>query len=201
VRAETKLLRSGSDRQFTGDGRENEFPVEQSFADSLIRFHVPNSRAARGAIWRNAMTLTGNGHDANVGVKLLDRDHDDLGEMIQEIQMRAGNGLDDTRSGEMLRKLAKRLALHFALEDGMMSATRYPGAGVHRLQHQWLMDQVNALAVQRGRNSLARNTQLLSLLTDSHHKHIGHEDFDYGIWLNTGRRHQMDRRFEELLVV
>jgi hemerythrin-like metal-binding protein len=128
----------------------------------------------------------------SVGVKLLDRDHGHLEEILAEIQWRAAAGLTDGRAGELLRKMAQRLRLHFALEEGMMAATHYPGTGVHCLRHQWMIDQVELLATQRVRNRLERNAHLLSLLTASHRRHIGCEDLDYGLWLNASRPRRTD---------
>jgi len=120
-----------------------------------------------------------------VGVKLLDRDHDHLSEILDEIQFRAAAGLGGARTAAMVRGLAQHMRLHFALEEGMMTTTRYPGANIHHLQHRLLIDQVNMLAAQRGRNALERNAELLNFLTASHSSHIAHADMDYGLWLQT----------------
>ena len=120
-----------------------------------------------------------------MGIKLLDRDHDHLKEILEEIQLMAAAGFASGQTGVMLRKLAKRMRLHFALEEQLMSATRYPGTVVHHLKHQWLVDQLDLLATQRGRSALEQNAHLLSLLADSHFKHMSNEDLDYGLWLST----------------
>lgn len=128
----------------------------------------------------------------SVGVKLLDRDHEDLNEILDEIQFRITTGLGEGRTGAMVRRLAQRLQVHFALEEGMMEVSGYPDGVLHRLHHQWLMDQVEMLAAQRGRNALARNAHLMNLLVASHHRHIGHEDLHYGHWLNATRLRSAD---------
>ncbi|MGA3131771.1 MAG: hemerythrin family protein [Terracidiphilus sp.] len=124
-----------------------------------------------------------------VGVKLLDRDHDNLSGILGEIQFRAAAGLGGARTVEMVRRLAQHMRLHFALEEGMMTTTQYPGTNIHHLQHRLLIDQVNMLATQRGRNALERNIELLNLLTASHSGHIAHADLDYGLWLQITKPH------------
>jgi len=113
----------------------------------------------------------------------MDRDHDDLSEILGEIQFRVAAGLGGAKTSEMVRQLAHHMQLHFALEEGMMEASRFPGIAIHQLQHKLLIDQVDMLATQRGRNPLRRNAELLNFLASSHIKHIGYADMHYGIWL------------------
>jgi len=138
------------------------------------------------------MNTTGKTSHSSVGIKLMDRDHDHLTEIVTEIQLRAAAGFANGQAGAMLRKLSERMRLHFALEEGLMSATRYPGTAIHCLKHRWLVDQVDLLAAQPGRNPLERNAQLFSLLLHAHSEHIGREDLDYGLWLNAIRPRATD---------
>jgi hemerythrin len=89
----------------------------------------------------------------------------------------------------MVRQLAQHMRLHFALEEGMMVTTQYPGTNIHHLQHQLLIDQVLTLATQHGRIALDRNAELLNLLVASHSGHIAHADLDYGLWLQISEPH------------
>jgi len=138
------------------------------------------------------MNAIGESSHPSVGVKLLDRDHGYLEEILREIQFRAAAGFASGQAGVMLRKLAAHMRQHFALEEGMMLATRFPGTALHRLQHQLLLDEIDALATHRGRTALERNAQLLSLLAASHHTHIGSADLDYGLWLHATRPQHSD---------
>jgi len=128
----------------------------------------------------------------SVGVRLLDRDHDDLTEILSEIQFRTAVGLPEGRTSEMLRTLAQRMQLHFALEESMMLATRYPGTAKHRLRHQWLIKQVRTLATKSGRCALERNPHLMNLMTGWHYQHVGDDDLDYGIWLSASGSNSID---------
>jgi hemerythrin-like metal-binding protein len=128
----------------------------------------------------------------SVGVKLLDRDHGHLEEILGEIQLKAAGGHFSRQIEVKLRKLAKRMQLHFALEESMMSATYYPGINFHRLKHQWLMDQMAVLATQDGRYALERNVHLVNLLGVSHHRHLEEDDLDYALWLNASCGNAVD---------
>jgi hemerythrin len=66
-----------------------------------------------------------------------------------------------------------------------MSATNYPGIAVHQLRHQWILEQNKALATQRGRKALERNSELLRYLADINDEHIRNDDLHYGLWLGT----------------
>jgi len=120
-----------------------------------------------------------------VGVKLLDRDHDCIEELFNEIRFREEVGLDDNRTKAMVRRLAQLVQVHFALEEGMMSSTNYPGTAVHQLHHQWLMEQIETLTAQRGHKAHARNAELLKSMIDAHLGHIRNDDLHYGKWLDT----------------
>ena len=93
-------------------------------------------------------------------------------------------------SGEGSEKETRHLA--FALEEGMMEASRFPGIAIHQLQHKLLIDQVHALATQRGSSALRRNAEPLNFLAASHIKHIGYADLHYGIWLNASSSQRTD---------
>ena len=124
-----------------------------------------------------------NGHPS-VGVRLLDRDHDAIEELFNEIQFRIAAGLDDGKTGAMVRRLAQLMQVHFALEEGMMSSTNYPDTEIHQTHHQWMMEQIESLTSQRGRKSLMQNTAFLKSMIDAHLGHIRNDDLNYGTWLS-----------------
>jgi hemerythrin-like metal-binding protein len=83
-----------------------------------------------------------------------------------------------------LRKLGHFTQLHFALEEGMMGATKYPETVVHRRTHQQLIRQLNALAARHTRGGLALSPESLSFLDAWHADHVQQDDLHYGLWLN-----------------
>jgi hemerythrin-like metal-binding protein len=127
--------------------------------------------------------MTSNG-ELSVGVKMLDCDHRMLFETIKELQTAAASDSDPRRTSSLLRKLADFTLTHFALEEGMMLATKFPGMAQHRLHHQRITEQVAALASRYNQNDSALDSQSLSILSDLHADHVRQDDLHYGLWLN-----------------
>jgi hemerythrin-like metal-binding protein len=130
------------------------------------------------------LDLTTSNGELSVGVKMLDCDHRVLFETIKELQVAAGTDSDPRRTGSLLRKLADFTLTHFALEEGMMLATKYPGMDQHRLHHQQITEQLAALASHHKQGGLPLDSDSLSVLSEIHAKHVRSDDLQYGIWLN-----------------
>jgi hemerythrin len=92
---------------------------------------------------------------------------------------------DRRRTCELLRKLTDFTILHFALEEGMMASTKYPGMALHRLNHLRMIKQMKTLVSRFNRGSVLMNEQSLRFLNESHAAHIENDDLDYGFWLNS----------------
>jgi hemerythrin len=129
--------------------------------------------------------MIGTGRDeSSVGVGLLDCDHREMAEAFKELNAELATGWNHSQARYVLRSLAKFTLIHFALEEGMMEATKYPGLALHRAAHQRLMEQLNALVSRHNRDGVAPDRQCLSLLPVSHETHIQSDDLNYGRWLN-----------------
>lgn len=120
------------------------------------------------------------------GVKMIDRDHREMSEVLQEIRNQIATGKPRNETNRLLSELALVTRSHFALEEGMMAATDYPGTVLHRLRHQWMMDQIKALTSCPGRKDLVLAVPLLELFSESHVAHMNTEDLGFGLWLNGG---------------
>jgi hemerythrin-like metal-binding protein len=120
----------------------------------------------------------------SVGVKMMDRDHCELSEMVLELNLEAAAGRPWDRTGRILKEMARALGSHFAMEQTMMESTRYPGATIHRLRHEWMIDQMRVLATRCKQDGVAANQILLELLSESHFAHMQTDDLRYGAWLN-----------------
>jgi hemerythrin len=130
------------------------------------------------------MDLTANNGELSVGVRILDYDHREMVEALYEIQRALTSGEDPRRTGSLLSKLANFSLTHFALEEGMMVATRYPGLARHRLNHQRITERMKALASRHKRDALTLDGDSLSFLSVLHTDHIQQDDLHYGLWLN-----------------
>ena len=130
------------------------------------------------------MDLTTNKGELSVGVKMLDCDHRALFETIKELQTMTAGDVDPRRTGSLLRKLADFTLTHFALEEGMMAATKFSGMALHRLHHQRIAEHMAALAARYNRDGLALDNETLSLISELHANHVQQDDLHYGLWLN-----------------
>lgn len=122
--------------------------------------------------------------EVSVGVGVLDRDHREMSEALQELHAAAATGNKRGRTGSLLRKLARFTLTHFGLEESMMDATRYPGMDLHRLQHRWLTQQIEALIARSNLGSFTLDDRSLRLINASHLAHVQYDDLHYGLWLN-----------------
>jgi hemerythrin-like metal-binding protein len=119
-----------------------------------------------------------------LGVTMMDRDHSEIHGMIAELKWIAAAHAPSERTSSLLRELSRASASHFALEETMMEATRYPGTQIHRLRHRWMIDQLRSLSGRLRRNRLQPDHPLVELIAESHHAHVWIEDLNYAWWLN-----------------
>jgi hemerythrin len=120
----------------------------------------------------------------NVGVRILDRDHRQMAEVIHELKAATQPDRDQSLTGLLLHKLALFTRNHFAIEEEMMQTTRYPGMAVHRLNHRYLMSKLGALIAHHDRRDLPLASSSLSFLHEWHIGHVHSDDLHYGLWLN-----------------
>ncbi len=119
-----------------------------------------------------------------VGVKSLDGQHQVLFDILNELHGAMMKGQAQSVAGSLLRKLADYARTHFAAEESMMSAARYPGLAGHRIKHQDLTKQVQDYVARYERGEVSLSLQLLSFLRDWLTHHILETDREYGPWLS-----------------
>jgi hemerythrin len=120
----------------------------------------------------------------SVGVRILDRDHQQMAEVIRDLKAATQDNLDQSLTVPLLRKLAHFTMNHFAFEEDMMQTTRYPGLAVHRLNHRYIMGKLGALIAHHDRRSHPLTLSSLRILHEWHIGHLHSDDLHYGLWLN-----------------
>lgn len=130
------------------------------------------------------MLIASKGHELSIGVSILDSDHREISETLNELRSEALAGSRRGHVREILSKLEKFTLLHFALEEAMMTATHYPQIETHRSNHLRHIEQLNLLALKLDRDGVMPNREELSLLPQIHTGHIGKDDLRYGHWLD-----------------
>jgi hemerythrin len=122
--------------------------------------------------------------EMSIGVKLLDCDHRQQFETILELQDLISRGRRPSRIGFLLRRLERFTRVHFALEEGMMKATNYPGLKDHALCHSQIAEHLRALVIFHDKDALNLVPGSLDFLTTGHMSHVEHDDLSYGLWLD-----------------
>ena len=88
-------------------------------------------------IWNNTLAT---------GVRQIDLQHQELIEMINELEWAHGAGREADALDDILPRLAAYVLFHFGTEEALMPAAAiYPAAGNHRRQHQEFANQIAAL--------------------------------------------------------
>ena len=89
-----------------------------------------------------------------------------------------------TEVRDLIANLGQITFSHFALEEGMMAATHYPGLFLHRLEHQWLYEQTKALEARCRRARIKADDTPVIFLDHVHIDHMRLGDLKFGLWLN-----------------
>jgi hemerythrin len=130
--------------------------------------------------------------ELKVGVKILDLDHREMAETLAQLRTAEVQGEDWRKSGALLRKLADFSLIHFALEEGMMLATKYPGVDLHRAHHHRMMERLQAMVAVYTRGRMTSSRPPLDFLLEGHSIHVHKDDLTYGEWLNNNTKKTLD---------
>lgn len=119
----------------------------------------------------------------SVGVKTIDQQHAGLFAIVNELHTAMLNGNAKSVAGPLLDKLLKYTVEHFAYEERMMEAARYPSLAAHRTHHAGLTRKVGDFMTRYKRGDGTLNIELLRFLSDWLTQHIQREDKEYRPWL------------------
>ena len=78
----------------------------------------------------------------SVGIAEVDHEHRELIELIGALQKDLQAGADTDNVIKSLGEIYAQIAAHFALEEKMMRATRYPAFANHKEDHETLLDDL-----------------------------------------------------------
>ncbi|HUX27408.1 MAG TPA: bacteriohemerythrin [Terracidiphilus sp.] len=120
----------------------------------------------------------------SVGVQSIDAQHSVLVEALNELHGAMMKGQARSLTGPLLRNLVAYTRDHFAAEEAMMAAAKYPGLTEHHLRHRDLSQQVEGYIARFEQGEITLSLHLLNFLRDWLTNHILKEDRAYGPWLN-----------------
>jgi hemerythrin len=113
----------------------------------------------------------------------VDRQHQRLFELVNELHHGIISGQGRENMGKTLKALGAYTLEHFATEEGFMRATHYGHYPRHKAKHDQLAAQVKDLMAQYDSGTLALPGTLSKFLTDWLTHHIKEEDMEMITWL------------------
>lgn len=111
----------------------------------------------------------------SVGNTLIDRDHQELIALVNELHDAARDGKDVVIVGRILERLLTYTQEHFQREELLMEYMNYPDQIHHKLLHRKLVAQVRQLqeALHANAQGVARDTaELLRFWLTRHIHHV-----------------------------
>lgn len=120
----------------------------------------------------------------SVGVPLLDSDHKTLIGLINHLQRSIGDDEEYSAVGSVLQALEEYAAYHFAREEKMMEACRYPLLVQHHGTHDSFVEKVTQLKSRYDQDKTGvRARECLAFLNSWLIDHICTTDMNYRSWV------------------
>ncbi len=117
----------------------------------------------------------------SAGVGLLDTEHQDLFDAINDLHLAVIGHEDRESVGSLLNRVAGQTRAHFASEEFLMASLNYNGKALHALKHQHLLDQLDAFTARFNRG-FELNQHSLVFIRDWFIPHILDADVNFGHW-------------------
>lgn len=123
----------------------------------------------------------------SVGVKTLDDQHRGLFQALNDLHASMMKGQSASMTADLLQTLVKYTMSHFAAEEGLMKAAKYPGLTEHLAEHRALTAKVEDFVARFQRGEVSMNVPLLNFLREWLTTHIQKEDKDYAPFLKENK--------------
>ena len=133
--------------------------------------------------------LTWDNNRYSVGVKSIDGQSSVLFGLINDLHEAMMAGQAKILTGPLLHKLVDYTKTHFAAEEKMLAAAKYPALAEHQVKHRDLIKQVGDFISRFEKGEIALNLELMSFLRDWLTNHIQKVDHQFGPWLNEHGMH------------
>ena len=127
----------------------------------------------------------------SVGVPEIDRDHQTLLALLNDLHDAVEAGVGHEALSKVLDGLALYVSYHFAHEEGLFLRAKYPGYERHRKQHLALTGTVKEIYSEfQAGGSETLPQQVLEFLKNWLYEHILGADRAFGVYL-TGHRAEL----------
>ena len=127
-----------------------------------------------------------------VGIESIDHQHKNLFNAVRVIEEAMTRTAGAAETIVLLEKLTSAAGEHFAHEEALMRAAKYPGIVLHEANHQRLMQKIDAFVARHKRIGAPLDQHALSFLRDWLVYHVENDDLRLGDWLR-GRVHELAR--------
>jgi hemerythrin-like metal-binding protein len=113
--------------------------------------------------------------EMSVGIDAIDREHQDIIELLSVLHEAVTAGKSPEKTGCMLKDLLARSAAHFAHEEEFMRQHAHPDYDRHKAMHEEMTAQV-ALFLQKHDEGKLKPLEIFCLVTDWIKRHLLEED-------------------------
>jgi hemerythrin-like metal-binding protein len=120
------------------------------------------------------------------GHAAIDREHQQLLSYLNELAAAMSAGKGRAMLGDLLDKLVAYTQEHFAHEELLMAARKYPESATHKSQHVELTKTVLDFARKFKGGQPVNAPEVMNFLKDWLRSHIGGSDRRLGQWLQKG---------------
>lgn len=178
ARADEAIKQSHETASLLEKDADELFQMTQKFnigADSLTTDKRGTSGQARPLIeWSSVLS---------VGFAEIDKQHQRLVEIANELNSAMHSGAGNQVAGRILGELVDYTVQHFAYEEGQMKKYNYPQAPGHFAAHKKLVTEVSAFKEKFDRGQAAVSIELMGFLRDWLLNHILKVDKSLGNFL------------------
>jgi hemerythrin len=119
-----------------------------------------------------------------VNVALLDQQHQELFDVVNELEQALRVGEGHTAIDRVLDKLLTYAGLHFAAEESLMERHHFPGLPTHRLQHEMFRKKLLTFLENHRTARAGVPVELLLYLHSWFKQHLLETDKLYSKFLN-----------------
>ncbi len=123
--------------------------------------------------------------DLATGNPDIDRDHQELVEVIDQLKAAATGGDQKARLSHALDQFRGHVLTHFPMEEGEMEAKGFPGLAKHRQAHAILTDLVMELLTKDNRGETILYSEV-DHLAQALYRHILLDDKPFAAFLAAG---------------
>jgi len=120
----------------------------------------------------------------SVNIAILDTQHRNLVNMINELHQAMGEGSGKDKLAQILSDLVKYTQGHFATEERLMQSHGYPDFPAHKAEHDRLTGTVMDFQRRFLSNEAGLSIEVMEFLRDWLVKHIMGSDKEYSPFLN-----------------